>query len=106
MPAEQTRACLRRELGVGDLEEVFDWIDLEEPLGSASIAQAGPLSSCRESRRRPPLSGVADTCPCAGVGSAHSECSCLRCTLSTPVASSVSPRLRVGAQGAAAAVQQ
>jgi predicted unusual protein kinase regulating ubiquinone biosynthesis (AarF/ABC1/UbiB family) len=27
------------ELGIDDLDEVFDWIDLQEPIGSASISQ-------------------------------------------------------------------
>jgi hypothetical protein len=27
------------ELGIADLSEVFDWIDLEAPIGSASISQ-------------------------------------------------------------------
>ncbi len=39
MSAEQARACIEHELGVSDLAEVFEWIDLEEPLGSASISQ-------------------------------------------------------------------
>lgn len=39
MPIEQTRAAIQRELGIQRLEDVFEWIDLEEPLGSASIAQ-------------------------------------------------------------------
>ena len=38
MPPAQTRAVLERELGA-PLEEVFEWIDLETPLGSASISQ-------------------------------------------------------------------
>lgn len=44
MPAEQTRAVLERELGA-PLEQVFEWIDLEKPLGSASISQARLSSS-------------------------------------------------------------
>ena len=39
MPASQARAVIEEELGGLPLEEVFDWIDLDEPLGSASIAQ-------------------------------------------------------------------
>jgi hypothetical protein len=27
------------ELGIDDLSEVFEWIDLQEPIGSASISQ-------------------------------------------------------------------
>lgn len=38
MPAAQTRAVIEKELGA-PIDEVFEWIDLEEPLGSASIAQ-------------------------------------------------------------------
>lgn len=40
MPAEQARAVIERELGA-PLEAVFEWIDLDEPLGSASISQVG-----------------------------------------------------------------
>lgn len=29
------------ELGIDDLSEVFDWIDLQQPIGSASISQVG-----------------------------------------------------------------
>ena len=40
MPAAQAGAAIERELGV-PLSAVFEWIDLEEPLGSASISQVG-----------------------------------------------------------------
>ncbi len=40
MPAEQARVVIERELGA-PLESVFEWIELEEPLGSASISQVG-----------------------------------------------------------------
>jgi predicted unusual protein kinase regulating ubiquinone biosynthesis (AarF/ABC1/UbiB family) len=39
MPAQQARSVIEEELGGVPLEEVFEWIDLEQPLGSASIAQ-------------------------------------------------------------------
>ncbi len=42
MSAAQTRRVIERELGGVPMDEVFEWIDLEHPLGSASIAQAGP----------------------------------------------------------------
>lgn len=45
MPADQARAVLCRELGVDDPSEVFEWIDLEDPLGSASVSQVTQLSS-------------------------------------------------------------
>lgn len=38
MPPAQTKRVLERELGAS-LEDVFDWIDLDKPLGSASISQ-------------------------------------------------------------------
>lgn len=38
MPAEQAREVIQRELGA-PIEAVFEWIDLETPLGSASISQ-------------------------------------------------------------------
>ena len=40
MSAAQTRQVMERELGGVPLERVFEWIDLDTPLGSASIAQA------------------------------------------------------------------
>lgn len=45
MGAQQTRRVIERELGGIPMDEVFEWIDLEHPLGSASIAQAGFLAS-------------------------------------------------------------
>lgn len=41
MPPERTEHVIKQELGVNDLGELFDWIDLEQPLGSASISQVG-----------------------------------------------------------------
>ena len=38
MPAAQTKEVIERELNA-PLDEVFEWIDLEKPLGSASISQ-------------------------------------------------------------------
>lgn len=40
MMLEKTRAVLEERLGK-KLDEVFAWIDLDKPLGSASIAQVG-----------------------------------------------------------------
>lgn len=39
MPRERAEALLKKELKVADLAEVFSDIDLDKPLGSASIAQ-------------------------------------------------------------------
>ena len=39
MPAEETRLILEAELGLR-LANIFEWIDLQRPLGSASISQA------------------------------------------------------------------
>ncbi|GFR52787.1 hypothetical protein Agub_g15404, partial [Astrephomene gubernaculifera] len=39
MSPSATRAALQRELGVADLGQLFEWIDLERPLGAASISQ-------------------------------------------------------------------
>ena len=39
MPVAQARQVLQQELGSVPLEDVFEWIDLEQPLGSASVAQ-------------------------------------------------------------------
>ena len=47
MPSDKTRAVLEQELRGVPIEDVFEWIDLENVLGSASIAQvyfAGILS--------------------------------------------------------------
>ena len=41
MPPAQARKVIEAELGA-PLEDVFEEIDLEKPLGSASIAQAWP----------------------------------------------------------------
>ncbi len=41
MPPDRARQCIQRELGIDDLGEVFEWIELDEPLGSASISQVG-----------------------------------------------------------------
>jgi len=38
MPPAQTKEVIERELNA-PLEDVFEWIDLEKPLGSASISQ-------------------------------------------------------------------
>lgn len=47
MPEGKARAVIEQELGGMPLEEVFEWIDLENVLGSASIAQVKlpPLSN-------------------------------------------------------------
>ncbi|GLI59949.1 hypothetical protein VaNZ11_002002 [Volvox africanus] len=50
MSAEVTRAALQQELGVSDLSELFEWIDLENPLGSASISQVHKARLRRFSR--------------------------------------------------------
>jgi aarF domain-containing kinase len=39
MPAGQARRVIEGELGGAPLEDVFEWINLDKPLGSASIAQ-------------------------------------------------------------------
>ncbi len=39
MPAAQVRAVIEEELGGVPMDQVFEWIDLENPLGSASISQ-------------------------------------------------------------------
>jgi ABC1 atypical kinase-like domain len=39
MPADETRSVIRQELGGRPLHTFFEWIDLEQPLGSASISQ-------------------------------------------------------------------
>lgn len=50
MPAGQVREIILREFGVRRLEDIFEWIDLEAPLGSASLAQVGlSLSSLSRS---------------------------------------------------------
>ena len=40
MPAEQAWTVLEAELNM-PLSDIFEWIDLDAPLGSASIAQVG-----------------------------------------------------------------
>jgi hypothetical protein len=46
MPAEETRLILEAELGLR-LANIFEWIDLRRPLGSASISQARRSSACQ-----------------------------------------------------------
>ena len=46
MPAAQTKEVIEAELNAR-LEDVFEWIDLEKPLGSASISQV-PLIGRRK----------------------------------------------------------
>ena len=41
MPPAQTKEVIESELNA-KLEQVFEWIDLEKPLGSASISQVIP----------------------------------------------------------------
>lgn len=48
MPADRARQVVQQELGIDDLAEVFEWIDFDTPLGSASISQVQlPLWCCR-----------------------------------------------------------
>ena len=49
MPPAQVRASIEGELGA-PLEQVFEWINLEKPLGSASISQV-----CTAPRVLPPV---------------------------------------------------
>ena len=41
MPPAQTKEVIESELNA-KLEQVFEWIDLDKPLGSASISQVPP----------------------------------------------------------------
>lgn len=43
MPAAEALAVLQAELLGQPLDEVFAWINMDTPLGSASIAQVGLL---------------------------------------------------------------
>jgi len=51
-PMSEARAteAIKRELGITDLREVFEWIDLAKPIGSASIAQVHKAQLRRFSR--------------------------------------------------------
>ncbi|KAK9834339.1 hypothetical protein WJX81_008600 [Elliptochloris bilobata] len=49
MPAAQALAVLQAELGGQSLDEVFAWINLDTPLGSASIAQVHQAQLLRPS---------------------------------------------------------
>lgn len=46
MDAERTRKVIEGELNGSSIDSIFEWIDLENVLGSASIAQV-----CAESAR-------------------------------------------------------
>ncbi|PSC70875.1 putative aarF domain-containing kinase 1 [Micractinium conductrix] len=55
LPAGKAREVIERELGA-PLETLFEWIDLEEPLGSASISQVHKAKlRCPKRRRRDPF---------------------------------------------------
>lgn len=43
MPAGEAEQLIKSELGISSLLEVFEWIDLQQPLGAASIAQVGAM---------------------------------------------------------------
>ena len=48
MPAAEALAVLQAELLGQPLDEIFAWINLDTPLGSASIAQVGCLTAARQ----------------------------------------------------------
>ena len=48
MPVAQARQVLEGELGGVPVEEVFEWIDFEKPLGSASVAQVPRQGLCND----------------------------------------------------------
>lgn len=79
MPPRQVSTLLKRELHVADLGAVFEWIDLEKPLGSASIAQVHK-ARLRQYARRPPLLRRAVTWPGRAlmrvIGAQLVRCSC------------------------------
>ena len=58
MSAEKTRAVIEQELGDTPIEDVFEWIQLDSVLGSASIAQ---VSTCTLSRH---MAGVTGSLQC------------------------------------------
>lgn len=45
MGAQQARSIIESELGQATLDSTFSWIDLERPLGSATIAQVESASA-------------------------------------------------------------
>ena len=47
MTEDQTRRVIQQELGGASLSNVFEWIDLKNVLGSASIAQVLVASGWR-----------------------------------------------------------
>lgn len=52
MPADQVRAVIESELGGISLDQAFEWIDLDSPLGSASISQVHKAKLKSLPRRR------------------------------------------------------
>ena len=65
---QQVTGLLQGQLGLPDLHDVFEWIDLEKPLGSASIAQVHK-AQLRQYRRRPGTIERAIKAPLRAVGS-------------------------------------
>jgi predicted unusual protein kinase regulating ubiquinone biosynthesis (AarF/ABC1/UbiB family) len=66
-PPEVT-TILERELAGPQLSNVFEWIDLEKPLGSASIAQVH-MAKLRQYRRPPSALRRAALAPLRALGS-------------------------------------
>jgi predicted unusual protein kinase regulating ubiquinone biosynthesis (AarF/ABC1/UbiB family) len=62
MPASEVEAILKEELHLQSLADVFAWIDLDRPLGSASIAQVHK-AQLRRYEQRPALLARAASAP-------------------------------------------
>lgn len=60
MGPKQTRKVLQGELGGTPIADVFEWIDLDQPLGSASIAQVSTAE--KTARSTVPGSGRGLSC--------------------------------------------
>ena len=59
MPAAKARAVIEDGLGGAPLGDVFQWIDLESPLGSASVAQVHKARLRGAASRRTVVGGLA-----------------------------------------------
>jgi hypothetical protein len=97
MPGERAEALIKAELGIDSLGEVFDWIELQEPLGSASISQVGLCLGQG-------VKDAGDACVCSGTSACLPSCAA-SCT-EHPAQSTPPVPCCPGAQGQAAQLQQ
>lgn len=58
MPPHQVQDILQKELGVQQIRDVFEWIDLEKPLGSASLSQVQSAEAQSSHNNSHPINNI------------------------------------------------